>query len=68
MCDSEYKVHDELILHSENGMDYKIVIVNINTLREPGMEYAVDMWDGNGVYAGDVLFVGKEFLDKCEKV
>lgn len=60
----DYKVNDELVLHSSNGMDYKIVIVNINEYRE--MPYAVDVWDGNGVYAGDVQFVDKDFLDRCE--
>lgn len=64
----ERRVNDELVLHSSNGMDYKIVIVSINYYREPDSIYAIDMWDGNGTYAGDVLFVGDDFLNKCEYV
>ena len=32
------------------------------------MKYGVDMYDGNGTYAGDVMFFGDDFLNKCEKV
>lgn len=62
------KVGDKYILHSSNGMDYKIEIVNVNSFREPSMKYGADIYDGNGVYAGDVTFFGDEFLSKCEKV
>lgn len=64
------KFNDEFILHSKNGMDYKIIVVNINDLREPSMKYGLDVWDGNGVYAGDVLFVGDSFFhnNDIEKV
>ena len=65
------KVNDEYVLHSSNGMDYKIVIVNINDYREPSMKYALDVWDGNGVFCGeDVYFVGDDFFNKnnIEKV
>lgn len=62
------KVGDKYILHSENGMDYSIEIVNINNFREPDAKYGADVYDGNGVYAGDVMFFGDDFLNKCEKV
>jgi len=62
------KVGDKYILHSTNGMDYNIEIVNVNDFREPDMKYGVDVYDGNGTYAGDVMFVSDNFLAKCEKV
>lgn len=62
----KYKDDTELVFHSSNGMDYKVVVVSYNAFREPGMEYAVDIWDANGTYAGDVYFVGEDFLDKCD--
>ena len=65
------KVNDEYVLHSSNGMDYKIIIVNINDYRESSMKYALDVWDENGVSCGeDVYFVGDDFFDKnnIEKV
>ncbi len=31
----EIKVNDKYILHSKNGMDYRIEIININEFREP---------------------------------
>ena len=62
------KVGDKFVLHSENGMDYSIEIVNINNFREPDVKYGADVYDGNGTYAGDVMFFGDDFLKKCEKV
>ena len=62
------KVGDKFVLHSENGMDYSIEIVNINEFRDPETKYGADVYDGNGNYAGDVMFCGDDFLDKCEKV
>lgn len=62
------KVGDKYILHSSNGMDYNIEIVNINDCREPSRKYGADVYDGNGVYAGDVMFFGDDFLNRCEKV
>lgn len=62
------KVGDKFILHSKNGMDYNIEIVNINEFRDPKVKYGADVYDGNGNYAGDVMFFGDDFLDKCEKV
>ena len=62
------KVGDRYILHSLNGMDYDIEIINVNDFREPSLKYGIDVYDGNGTYAGDVMFVGEDFLSKCEKV
>lgn len=62
------KVGDKFILHSESGMDYSIEIININNFREPDMKYGADVYDGNGIYAGDIMFFGDDFLNKCEKV
>lgn len=62
----EIKVNDKFILHTTNGMDYRINVININKYREPSMKYACDIWDGNGVYAGDVSFVGDDFFNNHE--
>jgi len=62
------KVGDKFILHSENGMDYKIEIVNVNYCREPSMFYACDVTDGNGITSDDVIFCGDDLIAKCEKV
>lgn len=63
-----YKVGDKLVLHSVNGHDYDVEIVNINEFRPPEEMYGVDIYDDQHVYYGDVYFCGKEFLDKCEVV
>lgn len=62
------KVGDKFILHSANGMDYKIEIVNVNYFREPSMFYACDVTDGNGITSDDVIFCGDDLINKCEKV
>lgn len=62
------KVGDKYVLHSSNGMDYSIKVINVSDYREPSMKYGVDVYDGNGAYAGDVLFVGENFFSNCEKV
>lgn len=58
------QVGDWYILHSENGMDYKIKIININYCRPPEMLYAVDVYDENGNHPGDVTFLGDEFFKR----
>lgn len=63
----EIKVNDKFILHTTNGMDYRINVININKYRESSMKYACDIWDGNGVYAGDVSFVGDDFFNDYEE-
>lgn len=62
----EIKVNDKFVFHSENGMDYRIKVININNYREPSMKYGCDVWDRNGNYAGDVTFLGDDFFDKYE--
>lgn len=64
----EVKVGDKYILHSENGMDYNIKIVSVNNFRPDDSKYGADVYDGNGIYAGDVMFFGDDFLQKCEKI
>ena len=58
------QVGDKYVLHSSNGMDYSIEIINVNDFRPPEQKYGVDVYDGNGVYAGDVIFIGDEFLNR----
>ena len=62
------KVGNKYILHSGNGTDYDIEIINVNYFRPPDEIYGANVYDENGVYAGDVLFFSEEFLSKCEKV
>ena len=57
-------VGDKFILHSENGKDYTIEIVNVNECREPSLRYAADVWDDEVNYYGDVIFFGDEFFEK----
>lgn len=62
------KVGDRFILHSKNGLDYEIEIVNVNMNRPPDQIYAIDMWfNGQEVY-DDVVFVGDEFIGMCKVV
>jgi hypothetical protein len=67
----EVKDADVLYFDSENGLTYKVEVINVNDYREPSMKYAIDLIDGNGrrfsdAY-GDVRFVGQDFIDKCRK-
>ena len=32
------------------------------------LKYGADVYDGNGNYAGDVMFFGNDFLQKCKKI
>ena len=59
----EPRIKDEYVLHSVNGLDYKIIVININNCRPPDMKYGLDMWDNNGIYIGDVMFVGEDFFN-----
>ena len=61
-------VGDQYIFHSVNGLEYTINIVNVNLFRESSMKYAADVFDNNGTYAGDVMFFGDDFIDKCKKI
>ena len=62
----EIKVNDKFIFHSENGMNYRIEVININNYRDPCEKYACDIWDGNDNYAGEVTFVGDDFFNNYE--
>ena len=64
----DIKVNDKFVMHSSNGMDYKMEVVNINTMRDPAEKYGVDMWDGNGIYAGDVMFFGDDFWENNSEI
>lgn len=57
-------IGDEFILHSENGRDYTIEIVNANECREPSLRYAADVWDDEGNCPEDLMFFGDEFFEK----
>ena len=57
-------VGDKFILHSENGKNYTIEIVNVNEYRESSLKYAVDTWDDEGNHPEDVMFFGDEFFEK----
>lgn len=66
---SKIKVGDRFILHSQDGNDYTMEIVNINDYREPDMKYAFDAYDENGnSISNNVLFCGDELLNTCERV
>ena len=59
------QVGDKYILHSENGLDYDIEVVNVNHFRELNRIYAVDIYHkGTSIYR-DVVFVGDDFINKC---
>ena len=62
---------DKYTLHSINGMDYTVEIINVNYCRPPEMFYACDVIDGNGVSfyetQGDWFFCGDDLIDKCER-
>ena len=58
---------DRFILHSENGLDYDIEVVNVNPYRPPDMQYAIDVFlNGESVYE-DVMFVSEEFFKPLER-
>ena len=67
MQSSKIKLKDKFIYRAEDGKVYGIEIININKFREPSAKYGIDVYY-QGLYLGDVVFVGKEFLDKCEKI
>ena len=67
MQSNKIKLKDKFIYRTEDGKVYGIEIININKFREPSAEYGIDVYY-QGLYLGDVVFVGKEFLDKCEKI
>lgn len=65
------KVNDRLVLHSKNGIDYQIQIVNINWSRPPEWVFAMNMSDGGektyyDVYH-DFYFNGIDFMKLLSK-
>ena len=62
------KIGDKFILHSKNGLDYDIDVVNVNMNRPPNEVYAIDMWFNGQAVNDDVIFVGDEFIGMCEAV
>lgn len=65
--DTKYKEGDRLILHSIDGCDYEIEIVNVNPYRPPDMIYAIDVFINGQSQNDDVIFVPEEVLDEFEK-
>ena len=59
---------DKYILHSENGVDFEITIIDVDNFRPAEMRYAADIYGGNGAYVRGAVFFGDAFLSKCEKV
>ena len=68
----EIKPRDKFILHSENGKNYKVTVINVNYFREPSMVYALNIVapDGADFYEtyGDWFFCGESFFKNCEYV
>ena len=62
------EVGQKYILHSENGLNYDIEIININHFREIDRIYAIDVYHKGANVYGDVMFVGDDFINKCELV
>ena len=61
------KIGDKFILHSSNGLDYTIIINNINDCRPPEMIYGIDVYLKNK-RCNNIDFCGENLLSKCEKV
>ena len=66
----EIKVGDKFILHSTDGNDYDIKVINVNLCREPDMKYALDVRFNGEPISNDVFFKGDDFfeLPQVEKV
>lgn len=62
------KVGDKYILHTVDGEKYHIEVINVSDYREPSMRYAINICNENGICADDVMFVGDDMLNQCEKV
>ena len=45
------------------GKRFAIEIININDFREPSMRYGIDICDQNGLWSGDIKFVGDDFFE-----
>ena len=68
----DIKVNDVFILHSADGKDYKIKVASVNDYRPPDQRYALDVYNDQGQYAGDVIFMGDDFFllnqEKLDKI
>lgn len=40
---NKLQVKEELILNSDNGNKYHIVVINVNDFREPSLKYCADV-------------------------
>ena len=66
----QVKCGDKFILHSENGKDYEIRVINVNEYREPETACACDVFFNGVPVNEDVWFCSEDFLlgEKCEKI
>ena len=62
------EVGDKFIFHSTNGTNYDIEVIDINLYYNPSMKYVINIDDYCEKHIGFLLFVGDDFLNKCEKV
>lgn len=66
------KIGDHYILHSEDGNDYHIEIININECRPLDMLYATNVYCNGKSYWDDVVFLSNYFFeyrkDRLEKM
>ena len=62
-----YNVGDMLLLHSVDGNDYEIEIINKNEFRPPSEKYACDV-SLKGQHYSDLYFCSDDFLNKCEVI
>lgn len=59
----EIRVEDKFIYHGVDGIDYSLVVENINDHRPQDEKYAVTWSDPEGVYQD---FYGDDFFEKCK--
>lgn len=66
----EYRKGDKLILHSKDGHDYDVYIVNVNECRPPEMWYALDIYNDQKqcCTSDDYFFCGEDWLAQCEYI
>ena len=57
------KTGDHYILHSEDGNDYDIKIINVNEYRPPDMLYATDIYCDGKSWCNDIVFLGDYFFE-----
>ena len=64
----EVKVGDKYVLHSKNGMNYCISIVNVSEYRCREERYGAYICDENGNCDKDIFFFDDNFLTMCKKI